>query len=235
VTLAVRPDAVRPSPVARWDARWKLAGVLWLAAVTATLSHLDAAAGGFATAVALCLVARLSAADVAGRLGLLAVSSAPLLLLLPLTADRTAAGVFALKLGSAGLLALVLARTATVGRTFAAAGSLGLPTAVVQVGWLAHRFTQVFAAEVKRVRLAWRLRGFRMTTGRHAYRTVGQSVGAVLVRADDRAERVTAALRTRGFTGDVPQLQPFHTSPGDVAGFLACVVAGVLLVWADRG
>ncbi len=234
MTLALRADAVPDSPLARWDARWKLLGLLALAAGTAAVTRPGPAAGAMGVGLALAVLGRLPARVVLARLGLLALSSAPLLLLLPFTADYSAAAAFALRLAALGLFALVLARTGPVGQTFAAAGRLGVPAPLVQVALLAHRYTFLLAAEVRRTRLAWRVRGFRLTTSTHAYRTVGYSVGALAVRSEERAERVAAALRARGFDGTVRTLTPFRSRPADVLGFAGCLVATLTVLAADR-
>ena len=40
--------------------------------------------------------------------------------------------------------------------------------------------------EYKRVRVALRMRGFRMTATKHGYRTMGHATGAILVRGAER-------------------------------------------------
>lgn len=234
MTLALRDPPAPDSPLARWDARWKLGGLLALAAGCVCVTRPGPAAVAFAGGLGLVAVGRLPARDVLARLGLLLLSAGPVLLLLPFTADWPAAVTFALRLAAVGMVGLVLARTAAVTQTFAAAGAVGLPGSLVQVGLLAYRYTFLFAGEVVRLRRAWRVRGFRMTTGRHAYRTVGHAVGALAVRGEDRAERVAAAMRCRGFDGVVRPLVPFRTRPADVLGFAACVVAAAGLAAADR-
>lgn len=234
MTTALRTTAVPASPLARWDARWKLGGLVLLAASAASVTRPGPAAVALGGGCGLALLGRLPVRDVLGRVGLLLLSVTPFVLLLPLTAGWAAAGTFALRLAAVGLVALVLARTASAGQTFAAAGELGAPRSLVAVALLAHRYAFLFAGELVRLRRAWRARGFRFATTRHAYRTVGQAVGSLAVRADDRAERVAAALRCRGFDGGMKPLDPFRTRPADVLGFLACVLAAVGLVSADR-
>ncbi len=232
MTLALRTTAVPASPLARWDARWKLGGLLLLAAGAAAVTRPGPAAAAAAAGLALALLGRVPAWDIFGRLGLLLLSALPFVLLLPFTTDAATATTFALRLAAVGLVALVLARTSPVSQTFAAAGAVGVPRSLVAVGLLAHRYAFLFAGELVRLRRAWRARGFRMTTGRHAYRTVGHAVGALAVRADDRAGRVGAAMRCRGFDGTVRPLDPFRTRPADVAGFAACAAAAAGLVAA---
>src|SRR4029453_16549224 len=119
----------------------------------------------------------------------LLLAVAPFLIFVPFTAGVREAAVLALRVLAVGLLALVLTRTAPLARTFAAAHSLWLPGVLVQIAQLAYRYTFLLAAEVRRTRVALRSRGFQMRTNGHTYRTLGYSVGALLVRSGDRAER----------------------------------------------
>lgn len=249
MTLALREPRIPDSPLARWDPRWKLAAVLLLAAGTAALQHPTPAATALAAGLVLTHLARLPARRVAGRLGLLALAVGPFLAVLPFTLDpagpgwdvagahASAAGVRAgagvvLRCLAIGCFALVLAGTAPLPRTLAAAHALRVPGAAVQVAQLAHRYAFLLFDEARRVRVALRARGFRPRTDAHTYRTLGRVAGAVLVRGGDRAEQVAAAMRARGFDGTYRTLTPFRTTPADVAGFLvaAALTAGLLLL-----
>ena len=236
MTLALRPTAVPESPVARWDARWKLAALLVASAGVATLRSPTLAAVALLAAIALAAVSRLPARAIAARLGLVGLAVLPVLVVVPLTLDNgtsAALGVAGRAL-AIGVFALVLARTAPPDRTFAAAHALRVPAALVQVAQLAHRYAFLFAAEGRRVRIALATRGFRMRTNAQTYRTLGHAVGGLLVRGGDRAERVAASMRCRGFDGTFRTATPFRTATADVLAF-ALVVAGTaaLVIW-DR-
>jgi cobalt/nickel transport system permease protein len=82
------------------------------------------------------------------------------------------------------------------------------------------------------LRIALRVRGFRNAMTAHAYRTVGQVTGTLLVRGSDRAEHVAQAMRCRGFDGRFRTLTEFRTRPADVLMFVLTVgVAGGLVAW----
>src|SRR5215207_736965 len=87
MTLAFRHRPVPPSPLARWDARWKLAAVLLTVCGIAALDHLAAAAAALALGLFLLVVARLPGSWVRGRLLLFALAALPFLLVLPFTLD----------------------------------------------------------------------------------------------------------------------------------------------------
>ena len=146
---------VSDSPLARWDARWKLAALalaaFGVAALNALLPTLVALVLGFA----LVAVARLPGRWVRARLALFAFGALPFLLVLPFTLDTDGPGwdvgpvrvserglvvgaaVFARCL-AIGCLALVLIGTAPLHHTLAAAHKLKVPGLLVLLTGLAY-------------------------------------------------------------------------------------------------
>lgn len=236
MTLAVRDAAVPPSPLSRWDARWKLAAVLLAGVAVVSLRSPYPAAVAVIVAVGLCFWGRVPPAVFASRLGVLLLAVLPVVVVLPLTAEggtRTAVTV-ALRAVALGTLALVVLRTAPLGHTLAAAHRLYVPGVLVQIAQLAYRYSLLFFAETRRLRIALRTRGFRPATTAHAYRTLGSSAGTLLVRGGDQAERVADAMRARGFDGTYHTLTAFCTTMLDVAGFIMMIAGFVGLVLWDR-
>lgn len=237
MSLTLRDAAVPESPLSRWDARWKLAGLL-LAGVAVALVRSPYVAGVAAgLAVGLGFLGRVPPVVLLSRLGLLALAVLPVLVLLPLTVENG----FPLALAVAGRtlalgsLAVVLVRTAPLNHTLCAAHRLYVPGVLVQIAQLAYRYSLLLFGEARRLRIALRTRGFTPTTDGHTYRTLGSSVGTLLVRGGDRAERVADAMRARGFDGTFHTLTAFRTTAADVLGFAAVVAGfGCLLIWDWR-
>ncbi|MBA4065500.1 MAG: hypothetical protein C0501_17650 [Isosphaera sp.] len=249
VTPAFKHPDVPASPVARWDARWKLAALAGAAFGAAALTRLGPSAAALGLAAALLLASRLPGRWVRGRLALLAFAALPFPLVLPFTLGgpgfdlgpvrvserglEVGAAVFARCL-AVGCLGLVLLGTAPPHHTLAAARRLRVPGVLVLLAGLAYRYAFLLGAELRRVRVALRTRGFRMSAGRHGYRTLGHVVGAVLVRGADRADRVAEAMRCRGFDGAFRTTAGFRTAAADVLGFAAALAATIALVTWDR-
>lgn len=244
------PGAVAP-PLVRWDTRWKLAGVAGAALATALLTHPLPAAVALAGALSLLAAAGLTVRWVVGRLMILALAALPFLLLLPFTLGSDGEGwdLGFLRVSSRGLaagaavffrclaigsLALLVVGTEPPHRVLAAAHALRLPGVLVLLAGLAHRYALQFGQELRRVRVALRTRGFRPAADRHGYRTLGYVVGAVLVRGADQAERVTAALRCRGFDGRFRTAVGFRTAGRDIIFFVALLAAAAALFVWDR-
>lgn len=247
--VAFRHRPVPPSPVARWDARWKLAACLVAAGGCAALQRPAWAAAALGLALALVLAARLPLRWVCGRLALFAVAALPFVLVLPFALggdgwEVAGVGVSARGLGAGGAvlfrglavgcLALVVLGTAPLHHTLAAARRLRVPGLMVQIAALAYRYTFLFAEEMRRLRTAMRTRGFRVRGTRHGYRALAHASGALLVRGGDRAEAVAAAMRTRGFDGTFHTLSTFRTTAADIMGFALVAGATLALVAADR-
>jgi cobalt/nickel transport system permease protein len=229
-------EAVPDSPVSRWDARWKLATVLLGILAVAVLRSPWPSAVALLFAALLVLLGRVPARVLLSRGLVLLFAVAPVVLIVPLTAEHgtiTAVGV-GLRAFAVGTLAVVLVHTAPLARTFAAAHALRVPGVLVQIAQLAHRYSLFFFGELRRVRVAMRTRGFRTGTNSHTYRTLGSAAGTLLVRGGDRAERVADAMRTRGFDGTYRPAVPFRTTAADVIAFAVVLFAFASLVFWDR-
>jgi cobalt/nickel transport system permease protein len=240
---------VPDSPVARWDARWKLAALVPAALGVAALTRLAPAAAALGLGLVLVAASRLPRAWVIGRLGLFAFAALPFLLVLPFTLDGEGWAAGPVRVSGRGLVAglavftrclaigcvaLALLGTAPLHHTLAAAHRLKAPGVLVLLGGLAYRYAFLLAAELRRIRVALRTRGFRMRANRHGYRTTGHVVGAVLVRGADHADRVAEAMRCRGFDGTFHTTAAFRTTPADIISFAAVVAAAAGLVLWDR-
>ncbi len=249
MTLAFRHRPVPPSPLARWDARWKLAAVLVAVCAVAALDRLAPAAVALGLGLSLLLLARLPFAWVRARLLLFALAALPFLLVLPFTLEGDGWDVGPVRVSERGLIAglavfcrglavgcfaLLLVGTAPLHHTLAAAHKLKLPGLLVQVTLLAYRYAFLLADEMRRLRVAMRTRGFRMRASRHGYRALGHATGALLVRGADRADGVAAAMRCRGFDGRFHTLAAFRTAPADIAGFALLAAATISLLLWDR-
>ncbi|MCS6866854.1 MAG: cobalt ECF transporter T component CbiQ [Gemmataceae bacterium] len=249
MTLAFRHRPVPPSPLARWDGRWKLAAVLLVVGGIATLNHAAAAAVAVLLGLAGAVVARLPIGWVLPRLAIVALATFPFVVVLPLTLDGPGWSLGPVHVSERGLVAgmgvlcralaigcwaLVLVGTAPLPATLAAAHRLKLPGRIVQVMVLTYRYAFLLADEYRRLRIAMRTRGYRVGGNRHSYRALGHATGALLVRSADRAEIVAAAMRTRGFDGTFHTLSTFRTTAGDMIIFAAVVAALIALLLWDR-
>lgn len=110
----------------------------------------------------------------------------------------TILGKFALSLSAA----LLLVATTGFDQVCVALRRLGAPRALVTQLLLTHRYLFVLSAEAGRSLRAHALRA--PGRSRPTLRVAGTMLGALLVRALARAERIHVAMRCRGFEGDLP-------------------------------
>lgn len=202
------------------DPRSRLVGALAAVAVIAGL-HRPAALGlALGLGLALAILARLPPATLLRRLAHLEGFLVLLLLLLPLTmggAELFRLGPVAfgmdglvralglvVRINAAALVLAALLATLEPTRIGAAAARLKAPPALVTLFLLTVRYAAVFGAEARRLGEAMRVRGFVPRATRHGWTSLGAFAGMLLVRALERAERVTEAMRCRGWSGRMP-------------------------------
>lgn len=250
MTLAFSlPPPTIPTPLSRLDPRWKLAALLFAAAVVTTLHAPQVAVAAFVAALVLAVAARLPRRWFVERLAAAAlflalfalplpwllVGEGPMWTLGPMRISprglEVAVLLMAKGLGLAALF-LTLEATAPLEVTLQAARSLRIPALFVHLSLLTYRYVFVLADELRRLRIALRVRGYRNRMNRRSYRTAGHVAGTLLVRGYERAERVGQAMRCRGFNGQFRSLNKFTTRPADVAAFVGLSAsAAALAAW----
>lgn len=173
-----------------------------------------------------------------------------LFLTLPFTmAGPSLAGIGPLSVSSTGLLraalialkvsACVLIVAALVGgldpaRLGATLHALRAPERLSRLLVMAARYVGLIREEARRLRESMRARGFRPRSTRHTWRSYGNLLGMILVRALDRAERVEEAMLCRGYAGHFPYAAFPAPHRRDWIAFAAISGAGLLAFLADR-
>lgn len=144
------------------------------------------------------------------------------------------AAVIACKVSASVLTVVVLLGSVEAMRLGAALHALRVPEPIVRLFVLTVRYLSVIGGEARRLQEAMRARAFRPGSNRHTWRSYGNLVGMLLVRALDRAQRVEEAMVCRGFSGRFPWHEPPPLARSD-HGFMALAVTiAVLITVADR-
>jgi cobalt/nickel transport system permease protein len=227
------------SCVHRLDPRVRIAAAALLSVPVALAAGPAAPAMALLAGLGLAAVARLPEAALLRRLGRLNLFVLFLWLVLPWSTPGAPAGtVVGRALTEEGILlslaitlkanAIVLLFTALVATVPPAdlghaLRHLGLPDKLVHIFLFAIRYTDVIHGEYERLRCAMKTRAFLAKFNLHTLRTFGYLVGLLLVRSLDRAERVLAAMKCRGFDGRFRTLHAFAMRPADWA-FLGAVL-----------
>ncbi|MFH5925338.1 cobalt ECF transporter T component CbiQ [Roseomonas xinghualingensis] len=161
----------------------------------------------------------------------------PLFTLGPLSASME--GVWRTALIASKVMSSVLLITALLGnvepvRLGVALRGLHVPERLIRLFVMTIRYHSILYAEAQRLHEAMRARGFQPRSNRHTWRSYGNLIGMLLVRALDRAQRVEEAMLCRGYTGSFPyRTQPSPTRWDWVA--FGCVAGvGVMALLVDR-
>jgi cobalt/nickel transport system permease protein len=234
MTLAIDAADHFDSPLARLDARWKLAAfIVAIAAAAVVRTVVGVLLAGFGACV-LVEVARLPGKFWGGRIGGFALFLLPFLLLLAfIQGQYWAAAIIGIRALTLFVLAAVLVGSSPMHRNIQAAQSLGMPVALTQIALMSYRYLFVIREEFQRIRTALRVRAFRSGANWRTYRIVGHVAAMLLVRGDERAQRVYHAMRCRGFDGRMRSLSPFRPRYADVYFFAAVAISSIAIVACD--
>ncbi|MFP4058223.1 MAG: cobalt ECF transporter T component CbiQ [Candidatus Brocadiia bacterium] len=235
------------SIVHRLDPRARAVVAAAFSVVVALAGRWPVLAAALVLAVGGAAVARLPLLPLARRLAGLNAFLLVLWLVLPFTVEGTAVfHVGPLAWTAAGAAramaiwlkanAIVLALTVLLGTMeITALGHalhhLRVPRKLAHLLLFTVRYIDLIHHEYRRLRNAMRVRCFRPRANRHTYRAYGNLVGMLLVRSFDRAERVLAAMKCRGFRGQFHLLDHFAFARRDLAFALGSALVLGLLAW----
>jgi cobalt/nickel transport system permease protein len=233
------------SPLHRWDARCKLAGLMALILAFSFVRDLRLLPAMLLGTGLLYLAAQLPLAWLLARLRYPGAFLLIVAVLLPFLSGSTVLfeiGPLALRLeGCLELLrivvkfvciltvGLVLFGTAPFLRAIKAMRALGLPPILADMTLLAYRYLFEIGGDLARMETAMGLRGFR--AGRFSARGLGSLAalaGSLLVRSYERSDRVYRAMILRGYgQAAAGAADEFEARRAD-----ALLLAGLLLVAA---
>ncbi|SMH26446.1 cobalt ECF transporter T component CbiQ [Mesorhizobium australicum] len=121
------------------------------------------------------------------------------------------------RVNAAALVIAALISTMGTMRLASAMAGIGIPARIAHLFQLTVRYIGVFHEEYSRLRRAMMARAFRAGSNQHSWRTLGNLVGMLLVRSIERAERVSWAMKSRGFSGSFPDFDQQRMQAADIA------------------
>lgn len=211
------------------DPRIKVVLALIYSFVVALSSSFVILLSSLVTSMVLVMVARLDAREVLKRLAVLLGFILLIWVLMPLTypgaplfrigpVGFSSPGVLLaaqISLKSVAILLSLMALLATmsVATMGHALGILGIPDKLVYLLLITYRYVFVMEQEYQRLIRAMKIRGFKPGTNLHSYQSYAYLVGMLFVHASARAERVSKAMKCRGFTGRFHSLRQFEPDP----------------------
>lgn len=221
--------AVGKSVVHSIDPRIRVVLALVYSLVIAVSNSLVTLMSGLAISLLLVMVARLNVKEVLKRLAVLYGFILLVWILMPLTYPGetlfrigpigfSGPGVFLstqISLKSTAILLSLMALLATmsIATMGHALGCLGIPDKLVYLLLITYRYVFVMEQEYQRLIRAMKIRAFRPGTNLHSYQAYAYLVGMLFVHASARADRVSKAMKCRGFTGRFHSLWQFEPHP----------------------
>lgn len=201
------------------DPRLKIIAVLLWSGLLALVRELDAALAGLAASLLLLAISGPSVKTVFKHM--LAVNFFILFLWLalpfsfsypgevlaafgPLEVTRQGvrlAALLSVKGNAVALGAMAFFGASSVYELSMAARRLKAPEKMIAIFVLMFRYVSVISQEQARLRLAMKARAFRPGLSMHSYRAYANLIGMLLVRSLERAGRIHAAMRCRGYNG----------------------------------
>lgn len=119
--------------------------------------------------------------------------------------------------GTLGVLAsLTLAATTEPTDVLAGLRRLRMPDLLVQIMGFMIRYLDVVTAELGRMLVGMRSRGYDPRSPRH-WPVLARSLGALFIRSYERGERVHLAMLSRGYDGTLPDAAGGRDAAGAVA------------------
>lgn len=236
--------------LARRDPRLRLAAALAFALVTVSLQDFPALLAALALALAAAAAGGPDWRPVLRRLLPLEGLMLVLLVLLPFTVAGTpwfAVGplqaseegfqlALRILLRANAVLVMLLALLGTLEPTTLghALGRLGVPEKLVHLFLLTVRYVELIHDEYRRLRNAMRARAFVPRSDAHGWRSLGWLIGMLLLRSMERARRVLAAMKCRGFHGRLYLLADYRWGRGDSAAAAAASLLLAGLLWLEH-
>ncbi|MCC7203412.1 MAG: cobalt ECF transporter T component CbiQ [Nitrospirae bacterium] len=234
------------SPVQRWDPRIKILSLVFFIFATALLRTIPVAAASLVIALIIIKITNIPFHFVANSIKVVVIFLVPFFLMLPFSypgepAFRIIGLPFAWEGFRLSILifikaaAIVLTTNAIFGSSrfdvsMIALQNLKCPKVLVQMILFTYRYLFVFMDEIKRMEKAMRSKGFVMGANMNTLRTVGNFVGALLIRSFERTSRVYSAMLSKGYEGELHSMVTFKAHGKDFvkAALVILVTFGVI-------
>jgi cobalt/nickel transport system permease protein len=249
VSLDIDRHAHLASSIQRWDPRFKIASLMPLILSIALVQSIALVGIGLLVAVALLLISKIPLSFVYQALKLIVIFLLPFFVILPLTYPvDSSSQLLGMPFAVEGLrlaLLIVLKALAIVLIAFVIFGSsrfdinlialqhLKCPAVVVQIMLFTYRFIFLFLAEMKRMDLAMKARGFVKKANLYTLKVMGGFVGTLLIRSFERTERIYKAMLSKGYQGEFHTLVTFNATAKDFLKAAVVIVIAVILFAMD--
>jgi cobalt/nickel transport system permease protein len=136
--------------------------------------------------------------------------------------------VIGLKVISIIILINIIPATASFRDISAALKALRVPDKMLNIILFSYRYFFVFFEDLRKMRVALTLRGFRTMNPFKSLKSSSYLAGSILVRSFEQTERIYMAMMLRGYSGRVVTDKTFHAGPRDI--LLTLMITAVPLI-----
>jgi len=164
-----------------------------------------------------------SGGPVLGEIGIVKIYSEGLLL----------SGVIFLKSFSIIMLFNIMINSATFLDTACSLRSLKISDNMINIILFSYRYIYLFFQDLRKMRTALKLRGFKSRNSLLSLKTSAYLVGSLLVRSYEHTEKVYNAMVLRGYNGKVVTDKVFSLKFKDILLALIVMAVPAVLVYAD--
>jgi len=237
------------SSVQRWDPRIKILSLGIFIFVVALLKTLPVAVASLFIAIIIIKITNIPFHFVANSIKVIIVFLAPFFFMLPFSYPGEAAfHLIGLPFAWEGLrlailiftkaVTIVLTTNAIFGSSrfdisMIALQSLKCPKLLVQMILFTYRYIFVFMDEVRRMEKAMRSKGFVMKANMNTLHTMGNFVGALLIRSFERTSRVYSAMLSKGYVGELHSMVRFEAHGKDFVKAVLVLMLTFAVLAAD--
>lgn len=247
--MSLESFAEGASPFHTMDAAAKIAAATLFSSCTALLTSTTTACVALVIGIILLCIAQLPIKTLCRRLLFINTFIAFLWLTLPVSTAGTPLyswGGFTVTKEGVDLTLLITLKSNAIITTFIALlatsnvtdigtgfARLHVPRKLSLLFLFTWRYIHVILEEYKRLSTAATLRGFVPSTNSHTYKTYANLIAMVLIKSHDRAERVSNAMKLRGFNGTFHSLHHTQAQSSDAVVAALIVFLGTALLAAD--
>lgn len=238
-----------PKWVARVDPRSRLIAVFVFCVLVGILRAWEALWAAMIASVISALAAGRSPRSVAGQVLSVTLALTPLLATVPFSTPGevwkkwgkfsitreglVVSGQILLKVNCLVVFTTSLLRSVDEIRMGHALAHLRIPKKLALLLTFVYRYLTVIFYEYESLRRSMRARAFRARLNMHTLRTFGYLVAVLVARSYDRSQRILAAMKCRGFTGEFPLLFHFRYGIPDLVFLAVFVLILVIFAWLE--
>lgn len=136
--------------------------------------------------------------------------------------------LISLKVTAIIILINIMLSTAPFRDMAAALRSLKVPDKMLNIILFTYRYFFVFFEDLRKMRVALTLRGFRNRSSLKSLRSSANLAGSLLVRSYEQTERIYRSMMLRGYNGRIVSDKTFKADTGDI--LLAVIIITIPLM-----